>query len=276
MRIRSRLLAAACVALLFAAGAFAQNLVDVVEFYNASLDHYFISSLAADIQALDSGKFAGWTRTGLGFKAYDGPAAGMSPVCRFYIPPAQGDSHFYSASPAECTDVQAKFPTFDYESPAVMYVGLPDAVSGACSAGTTPVYRLWNMRADTNHRYTTDLTVRASMLAKGYVPEGYGPDGVAMCSPGAATAFDVTLSATSILLLPGGSRDVYVTITPHTSGVGSVTLAASGLPPWREPATFGYHTQRRRDNHLRAHACDGVGNGRADCEQRHRHGERDR
>ncbi len=37
--------------------------VDVIEFYHAGLDHYFISSLAADIAALDSGRFNGWTRT---------------------------------------------------------------------------------------------------------------------------------------------------------------------------------------------------------------------
>jgi hypothetical protein len=48
---------------------------------------------------------------------------------------------------------------------------------------TIPVYRLWNQRADSNHRYTTDATVRAQMIARGYVSEGYGPLGVAMCAP---------------------------------------------------------------------------------------------
>ncbi|MBI4740056.1 MAG: hypothetical protein HY777_00520, partial [Betaproteobacteria bacterium] len=46
------------------------------------------------------------------------------------------------------------------------------------------VYRLWNQRPDTNHRYTTDPATRAQMIAKGYVAEGYGSAGVVMCVPG--------------------------------------------------------------------------------------------
>ena len=224
-------LAAALLAALCMSGARAQgNLVDVVEFYNATLDHYFISSLAADIAALDSGALKGWSRTSLSFKAYDGPAPGTSPVCRFYIPPAQGDSHFYSASPAECADVRQKFPGFSYEAPSVMYVGLPDIGTGACAPGTVPVYRLWNKRADTNHRYTTDFAVRSTMIAKGYVPEGYGPDGVAMCAASAAEPFDVTIAPASVLLLPGESREVWITVTPRGGFTGNVSLAVAGMP----------------------------------------------
>ncbi|MEO8752956.1 MAG: hypothetical protein ABI624_09785, partial [Casimicrobiaceae bacterium] len=220
------------VAIVLASSAQAEaKQVDVVEFYNATLDHYFISSLAADIAALDSGMLVGWSRTGLGFTAYDDQAANTSPVCRFYIPPASGDSHFYSASPAECADVKQKFPTFSYESAAVMYVGLPDLASGACGAGTIPVYRLWNKRADTNHRYTTDPAVRSAMIAKGHVPEGYGPEGVAMCAVGGAERFDVSIAPASVLLLPGETRDVYVTVTPHGGFTGAVSLSAAGLPP---------------------------------------------
>lgn len=230
MRTRSRV-AALCAGLLFGIGAHAQAvLVDVVEFYNASLDHYFISASRADIEALDSGKFAGWSRTGQGFKAYDAPSDGTSPVCRFYIPPAVGDSHFYSASPAECADVAAKFPSFFYESPNVMQVGLPDAATGNCRPGWNPVYRMWNTRADSNHRYTTDTAVRTAMLAKGYVAEGYGPAGVAMCAPGAAPTYELTLTAASVLLLPGETRDVYATITPRNGFSGAVSLATAGLP----------------------------------------------
>ena len=36
---------------------------------------------------------------------------------------------------------------------------------------------------DSNHRYTTDPAVKAQMLARGYVAEGYGADAVGMCSP---------------------------------------------------------------------------------------------
>jgi hypothetical protein len=156
----------------------------VIEFYNAALDHYFISSLQPDIQALDSQAIPGWVRTGLSFNAYPVATAGASPVCRFYIPPAQGNSHFFSASPLECAEVMQAYPMFELESPNAMYLDLPDPSTGACPAGTIAVYRVWNARVDTNHRYLTDRALRDQMVAsQGYVAEGYGPDDVAMCAP---------------------------------------------------------------------------------------------
>ena len=70
-----------------------------------------------------------------------------------------------------------------YESPNAFYIGLPDMGTGACAAGTVPVYRLWNNRSDSNHRYTIDTRVKVEMIAKGYLAEGYGPDAVVMCAP---------------------------------------------------------------------------------------------
>jgi streptogramin lyase len=157
--------------------------VPVVEYYNAALDHYFMSSLAADIAALDSGALSGWLRTGLAFNAYPRAVAGTSPVCRFYLPPAHGDSHFYSASPAECAEVSAKFPSFVHEAADVMHVALPDTTTGTCPPDTVEVFRLWNNRSDSNHRYTADSAVKAAMLAEGYVAEGYGLDATIMCAP---------------------------------------------------------------------------------------------
>ena len=157
-----------------------------VEFYNISLDHYFISALAPDIDALDTGRFAGWSRTGGGFMVYPSQAAGgagVNPVCRIRIPPP-GDSHFFSASPQECSDSLAKFPALELESSNVFYVALPatsGANEGACPDGTIPVYRVWNTRIDSNHRYTTDRAIRDQMVARGYIAEGYGADQVIMC-----------------------------------------------------------------------------------------------
>ena len=165
--------------------------VTVVEFFNQSLDHYFVSPLAPDIDALDTGRFEGWARTGLTFKAYPSAASGgasVNPVCRFYIPPQHGNSHFFSASPAQCAEVIEKtgtdpnFSGYIYESPSAFYIALPDTNTGACPAGTVPVYRLWNQRFDSNHRYTIDPVVKAQMQARGYFPEGYGPDAVSMCA----------------------------------------------------------------------------------------------
>jgi hypothetical protein len=162
--------------------------VTAVEFYNGMLDHYFISALQPDIDALDSGRLVGWVRTGQSFHVYPSQAvggAGVNPVCRIYIPPPLGDSHFFSASPQECTDTLAKFPTFEFESPAVFYIALPTTAgptAGACPAGTVPVYRVFDNRADANHRYTTSRTIRDQMVALGYIAEGYGDDAVIMCA----------------------------------------------------------------------------------------------
>jgi hypothetical protein len=103
------------------------------------------------------------------------------PVCRFYIPPAYGDSHFFSASPAECAQVQVRFPFFDFETANAFYVYPPDA-TGACVPGTIPLYRVWDGRAHTNHRYITDPAVRQQMIERGWVPEGSGI-GVVACVP---------------------------------------------------------------------------------------------
>src|SRR5215471_20933655 len=74
----------------------------VIEFYNAAQDHYFITASPAEIADLDTGVHPGWQRTGLSFDAYEANLASANPVCRFYIPPSLGDSHFFSASPDEC------------------------------------------------------------------------------------------------------------------------------------------------------------------------------
>jgi len=153
----------------------------VIEYYHKGFDHYFVSSLDADIDALDSGRLAGWTRTGLTFKAYPGPVAGADSICRLYIPPAFGDSHFYGRSATECDQTRTKFPQFVFESPAVMYLFVP--VNGVCAAGTVPVYRAFSNRGDANHRYTISRAVRDEMVARGWIAEGDGPDLVVMCAP---------------------------------------------------------------------------------------------
>lgn len=168
--------------------------VSVLEYYNASLDHFFYTASAPDIDALDNGRSIGWQRTGYTFRVQTstitvaGDPLGVQPVCRFYIPLELGDSHFYSASSEECERVQQRFPAFKLETAAAFYVWQPyDANASLCEspwdyAGLVPVYRLWNGRADSNHRYTTDKAVRDAMVATGYIAEGDGPDAIAFCS----------------------------------------------------------------------------------------------
>jgi len=162
----------------------------VIEYYNAALDHYFITMSQPDIDALDSGRIAGWTRTGYAFGTWinrfhlatsetEFPPLDSVPVCRLYIPPAKGDSHFFSASANECAAAIAQHPDFDYETPQAFLALLPDPVTGICNGAK--VYRLWNGRVDSNHRYTTSTSVRDQMIARCYVLEGYGPDPIVMC-----------------------------------------------------------------------------------------------
>jgi hypothetical protein len=176
--------------------------VTALEFYNAALDHYFISASAPDLDAIESGRISGWAPTGQGIAVWAGttgytlsfepgfralPSQFGWPVCRFYIPPAEGDSHFFATTPEECAAVQARFPDFVLETPAAFYVAHVDPLTGECPTTpvygfSTPVYRLWNGRVDTNHRYTTEPWIRNKMLARGWLAEGDGSNVVAFCS----------------------------------------------------------------------------------------------
>jgi hypothetical protein len=158
-----------------------------IEYFDAFLGHYFITTLASEQAPLDAGAIAGWKRTGAWFTAYapgQGAADGARAVCRYYGRPEAGlDTHFYSASASECAAVAQRFPdAWILESAELFDVALPDQASGECVPGHLPVYRLWNGGASSNHRYTTDASTRRSMIAAGWTAEGYGGSGIAMCS----------------------------------------------------------------------------------------------
>jgi Galactose oxidase, central domain/Kelch motif len=170
---------------------------NVVEYYHQALDHYFMTVSQPEIDALDSGRIGGWRRTGVTIPTWitrdivnslvDGPFTpppGLAGVCRYYIPPAQGDSHFFSASGTECAIVPTAFPAFVLETASAFFATLPDPVSGVCRNGQVPVYRVWNGRLDSNHRYLTSIVARNGMVQGGYIAEGYGPDSVTLCVAG--------------------------------------------------------------------------------------------
>jgi len=171
-------------------------IVQVDEFYHLGLRHYFITADATEKQALDTGVHSGWVRTGESFKAYakgSRPDGSVDPVCRYYSPPfietdfgvfpLGVDSHFLSADAAECYSVRRGCcGPWELENDNAFQIDLPDKATGACPGGTIPVYRLWNQRPDSNHRYTTSVAIKAEMRAAGYLAEGYGVDGVVMCA----------------------------------------------------------------------------------------------
>jgi hypothetical protein len=82
-----------------------------------------------------------------------------------------------TSGPALCTGSPGPFDAFDLDFPSA---SVP--VQNSCVPGEVPVYRLWNQRVDSNHRYTTDPAIKAQMIAKGYVAEGCGPDAIMMCA----------------------------------------------------------------------------------------------
>jgi len=174
----------------------AGGVVEVVEFHNATLDHYFISADPAEIAVLDGGAFGNaWKRTTSTFPAWDvvGSPPGTVPVCRFFGTDryrADGsrigpNSHFYTADPNECAFVKTawqsvandgiSYPAWTFESNAFA-VKLP--VGGACPAGTQPLYRAYNngARGDPNHRYSLSAGVLQAMA-------GWAFEGLVMCLP---------------------------------------------------------------------------------------------
>ena len=162
-------------------------IIPVIEFYHAGFNHYFMTADTVEINALDSHYFTGWERTGYQFFAYPtGASAGgtINPVCRYYGLPSAGlDSHFYSASALECFQVNQFYGAeWQIESDNVFQIDLPNTTTGACPAGTVPVYRVFNKRPDANHRYMTSTAVRAQMEAAGWIREGYGPNATIMCA----------------------------------------------------------------------------------------------
>ena len=166
----------------------ATETAELVEFYNASLDHYFITITPQEISDLDTGVHPGWKRTGYRFLVVKAGStyAGSVPVCRFYGRPEKGiDSHFYSAKSTECEDVKTKFPDAWVFETAEAFRAFPVNADGTCPADTGRVNRLYNNRADVNHRYTDQPSVFFYMVGKGYTPEGDGNPNfpVAFCAP---------------------------------------------------------------------------------------------
>jgi probable HAF family extracellular repeat protein len=151
-----------------------------IEYHHATFDHYFLTANPAEIAAMDSGQFSGWSRTGQLFSVHLDASAGTNAVCRFFG--AAFTSHFYTANADECALVKT-YPAWQFEGIA-FNIAVPDP-NGNCPSATQPVYRLYNngKGAAPNHRFTTSLATRSQMVDAGWVTEGSGPLGVAMCAP---------------------------------------------------------------------------------------------
>lgn len=151
----------------------------VLEYYNTTLNHYFLAT-GPDIAFIDTGGAGpGWIRTGESFKAWpqmpSDTLVAAAPVCRFYGVPAGGpNSHFFSANAADCTLLKRPGSGWSFEGD-FWYIR-PVPPSGRCPDGYIGVNRAYNNRYypwnDSNHRFTTSDSTYAEMVRKGWVGEG--------------------------------------------------------------------------------------------------------
>ena len=162
--------------------------VRVVEYYDASSDHYFMTPLAAEITLCDVGNMpcTGWAPTGFTFGATRSGiiSPSLAGVCRFYNDSFVPSSHFYALHGEGCEETLQDFPDWRLES-SDLFRAQSVPPSGICPIGSIPVYRLYNdgQRGAPNHRFVTDLGERQRMIDAGWISEGYGALGVGICAP---------------------------------------------------------------------------------------------
>lgn len=161
------------------APAHAQLEITVFEYYNTSLDHYFLA-LQAESDFIDAGNAGqGWRRTGHSFRT---SILSGEPVCRFYGSFEIGpNSHFFTNNDAECQwlkHLQAttpdNVPRWNFEGLSFR-AGIP--VNGRCEGVyTRPITRFYNrgseLGIDSNHRYTWTTAAEQEAYGKGWRWEG--------------------------------------------------------------------------------------------------------
>jgi hypothetical protein len=154
-----------------------------VEYHHASFNHYFVTAAEPEIWALDSGRFAGWSRTNQTFDVFSVNEPTTAAVCRFFTTSfSPKSSHFYTPFANECDSLKTGS-TWQYEGLAFA-LRMPDS-AGNCPADSKPLYRLFNdgIGGAPNHRYTTNGSTRSDMRNQGWVSEGFGALGVVGCVP---------------------------------------------------------------------------------------------
>jgi Repeat of unknown function (DUF5648) len=144
----------------------------LVEFYNTTLGHFFVTLEGAEAKGIDQGLAGpGWMRTGYSWGAWKDAASapsGAVPVCRFYGNPAVNssgkrlgpNSHFYTIDATECARV-AKDPGWILETKAAFYAQATDPVNFFCPGDTFGVRRWYNNgypTKDSNHRFSSQYT----------------------------------------------------------------------------------------------------------------------
>lgn len=151
--------------------------IEITEFYNTTLAHYFRTANVGEATGIDAGAAGpGWMRTNLPFRAWatrsDAPLNAV-PVCRFYGTPGRGpNSHFYTSSALECTLVK-RDPGWTYEG--IAFFAVPILTDLTCPTNLTPIWRTYNndfAHNNSNHRMGKDIATYQSMIAQKWLGEG--------------------------------------------------------------------------------------------------------
>lgn len=149
-----------------------------VEFYNTTLDHYFVAATQFEVDYILAGSAgAGWVLTNESHKVYsDTPPRGtpaVNEVCRFYGVPAGGpNSHFFAADATAC-EATKRMGGWAYEG--IGFRVVPQLATGKCPSGMLEVRRAYNDRFrfnDSNHRYSTSDSTMREMARRNWFVEG--------------------------------------------------------------------------------------------------------
>lgn len=162
--------------------------VTLVEYYNASLDYYFLTGRAGDKAALDTAP--GWVRTGSEIRLYASPNVDTLPLERhFFAKIARAGSrgsHFFTASAADqilLASINPANQPIDAKPflESVEGYAVPRTAAGTCPNGTSAIYRAFKGPPryvdDGNHRFSTSLAQHQDMVNR----LGWTDEGVVFC-----------------------------------------------------------------------------------------------
>ncbi|MBK9702567.1 MAG: hypothetical protein IPO75_03365 [Betaproteobacteria bacterium] len=214
------------------------EVVTVTEFHHPQFNHYFITADPGEAASLSAGNLPPWVPTGQTFKVWNAAGNGITNVCRFFNNEfAPRSSHFYSNNPAECPSLASRS-RWELELANAFY--MMTSPTGTCPAGTVPLYRLYNqgMSLAPNHRYTTFQSVRSTMIAAGWLPEGNGADGVFACVPPGGNAPPPPPASTFQAEVTGYANTVLKLVNGDLVDVDQLTLIlGAGIAALEDPTS---------------------------------------
>lgn len=144
--------------------------ITVIEYYNRTLDAFFITGRSSEQAALD--KVADFSRTGMTFQAAS-TVSGIGEfvkICRFYIslPNPYTSSHFYGRQTVDCEPLRALnisgFSWEDYDF----------AIASPAAGCPFPIYRGFRAAAfgkTSNHRYSVGQPDYVAAQVRGFAGE---------------------------------------------------------------------------------------------------------